>query len=89
MSDELGAIKSKMDERGTSMTDTTPLIKIKSALTQLRSEAKQMEIRIGIVNHTLVAKKLKSDSATRAEASIPKNKHIDHETYMDDDLEDY
>ena len=61
----------------------------RSALTQLRSEAKQMEVRIGIVNHTLVAKKLKSDSATRAEASVPKNKHIDHETYMDDDLEDY
>ena len=48
-----------------------------------------MEIRIGIVNHTLVAKKLKSDSATRAEASVPKNKHINHETYMDDDLDLY
>ena len=61
----------------------------RSALTQLRGEAKQMEIRIGIVNHTLVAKKLKSDSATRAEASVPKNKHINHETYMDDDLDLY
>ena len=89
VSDELESIKGKMNDRGTSMTDTSPLIKIKSALTQLRGEAKQMEIRIGIVNHTLVAKKLKSDSATRAEASVPKNKHIDHETYMDDDLEDY
>ena len=89
VSDELETVKARMDERGNSMTDTSPLIKIKSALTQLRSEAKQMEIRIGIVNHTLVAKKLKSDSATRAEASVPKNKHIDHETFMDDDLEDY
>ena len=73
-----------------------------------------MEIRIGIVNHTLVAwtrknphltphsplastrdqvnKKLKSDSATRAEASVPKNKHINqnHDAYIsDDDLADY
>ena len=87
VSDELETVKARMDERGNSMTDTSPLIKIKSALTQLRGEAKQMEIRIGIVNHTLVAKKLKSDSATRAEASVPKNKHINHETYMDDDLD--
>ena len=147
MSDELETVKARMDERGNSMTDTSPLIKMKraplplqpsavwalipystpsaaatrpptqpltrSALTQLRIEAKQMEIRIGIVNHTLVAwtrknphltpsspldstldqvtKKLKSDSATRAEASVPKNKHIKHEAaYMsDDDLTDY
>ena len=87
VSDELGAIKSKMDERGTSMTDTTPLIKIKSALTQLRSEAKTMEIRIGVVNHTLVTKKLKSDVQTKAEAALPKNKHIEHEAYLDDDLD--
>ena len=87
VSDELGSIKSKMDERGTSMTDTTPLIKIKSALTQLRKEAKQMEIRIGVVNHTLVTKKLKSDVQTKAEAALPKNKHIEHEAYLDDDLD--
>ena len=62
----------------------------RSALTQLRSEAKQMEVRIGIVNHTLVVKRLKHDSATRAAASVPKNKHIDHNAYIsDDDLEDY
>jgi estrogen-related receptor beta like 1 len=89
VSDELENVKSRMDERGNSMTDTSPLIKIKSALTQLRSEAKTMEIRIGVVNHTLVAKKLKSDSATKAEASVPKNKHIEHEAYLDDDMEDY
>ena len=34
----------------------------RSALTQLRSEAKQMEVRIGIVNHTLVARMRKNPS---------------------------
>ena len=48
-----------------------------------------MEIRIGVVGHTLVAKKLKSDAATKAESTVPKNKHIEHEAYLDDDLEDY
>ena len=70
VSDELETVKARMDERGNSMTDTSPLIKIKSALTQLRGEAKQMEIRIGIVNHTLVAKKLKVRGRGRGRANL-------------------
>jgi len=88
VSEELQAIKGRMDERGNSMTDTSPLIKIKSALTRLKTEAKQMDIRIGVVTHTLVAKKLKRDAFTKAEAALPKNQHIKDESYLDDDLDD-
>jgi len=87
VSEELQAIKGRMDERGNSMTDTSPLIKIKSALTRLKTEAKQMDIRIGVVTHTLVAKKLKRDQYTKAEAALPKNQHIKDESYLDDDLD--
>jgi estrogen-related receptor beta like 1 len=59
VSEELGRIKEKMDSRGASMTDTSPLIKIKGALSKLRSETKQLEIQIGVLNHTLVAKRIK------------------------------
>ena len=49
----------------------------------------QMDIRIGVVTHTLVAKKLKQDQFTKAEAALPKNNHITKdESYLDDDLED-
>ncbi len=85
VSDELGKIKGKMDERGNSMTDTSPLIKIKSALTQLRAESKQIDIRIGVATHSLVAKKLKSDASTKREAAIPKNTHLQDENFVDDD----
>ena len=74
VSEELQAIKGRMDERGNSMTDTSPLIKIKSALSRLKTEAKQMEIRIGVVTHTLVAKKLKRDLFTKAEVA-PHSQH--------------
>jgi len=87
VSEELQAIKNRMDERGQSMTDTSPLIKIKSALSRLKTEAKQMDIRIGVVTHTLVAKKLKRDQSTKAEAALPKNQHINDESYLDDDLD--
>merc|ERR1712046_249398 len=88
VSEELTKIKEKMDARGNSMTDTSPLIKMKTAVGRLRQEAKQLEIRIGVVTHTLVAKKLKQNQTTRAEASMPKNSHLQQDAYLDDDLED-
>ena len=38
-----------MDERGTSMTDTGPLVKIKQSLTRLKKDTTQMDLRIGVV----------------------------------------
>ena len=78
-----------MDVRGTSMTDTSPLIKIKSALSRLKEERKSMDVRIGVVTHTLVAKKLKADQHTKREAAMPKNTHLQQENDgFDDDLDD-
>lgn len=39
-----------MDERGNSMTDASPLVKIKQALKSLKSEISQMDLRIGVVS---------------------------------------
>jgi len=88
VSEELTKIKDKMDARGNSMTDTSPLIKMKTAVGRLRQEAKQLEIRIGVVTHTLVAKKLKQSQTQRAEAALPKNSHLQQDAYLDDDMED-
>lgn len=65
ISEELELVKSKMDQRGNSMTDTSPLIDIKKALTRIKTEVKQMDLRIGAVEHTLleVAKKARSKSS--------------------------
>ena len=88
VSDELGAIKGRMDERGNSMTDTSPLIKIKSALQRLKEERKAMDVRIGVATHTLVAKKLKSDQDTKRAAARPKNAAMQNESYVVDDDDD-
>ncbi len=52
-------LQGQMDSRGSSMTDTSPLMKIKEALASLRTEVKSMELRIGVVGHTLMQSKLK------------------------------
>ena len=87
VSDELASLKGKMDERGANMTDTSPLIKIKTALQRIKEERKAMDIKIGITTHTLVAKKLKADQHTKDQASKPKNAHVQEEAMLDDDDE--
>jgi hypothetical protein len=41
------------------MTDTSPLVKIKAALGDLKSEIKAMELRIGVVGHTIMQSKIR------------------------------
>ena len=89
VTDELAGMKGKMDERGANMTDTSPLIKIKSALARLKEERKAMDVRIGVVTHTLVAKKIKADQATKRDAKQPKNTHMQKEAGYDDDDDDF
>lgn len=54
VSEELEAVKAEMDQRGTSMTDAAPLVKIKQALTKLKAESTQMEVRLGVVSDHVV-----------------------------------
>lgn len=50
ITEELENVKAEMDQRGTSMTDAGPLVKIKQALTKLKAECTQMELRMGVVS---------------------------------------
>ncbi|KAM4700974.1 intraflagellar transport protein 57 homolog isoform 1-T2 [Discoglossus pictus] len=62
ITEDLEKVKQEMEEKGSSMTDGAPLVKIKQALTKLKQETVQMEIRIGVVEHTLLQSKLKEKS---------------------------
>lgn len=62
ISEELERVKGEMEERGTSMTDGAPLVKIKQAIQKLKTEMNQMDIRTGVVQHILLQAKLKEKS---------------------------
>ena len=51
-----------MEERGSSMTDGTPLVNIRKTLARMKQEVVTMDVRIGVVQHTLVQAKLKDKS---------------------------
>uniref|UniRef100_G1Q9M0 Intraflagellar transport protein 57 homolog n=1 Tax=Myotis lucifugus TaxID=59463 RepID=G1Q9M0_MYOLU len=62
VTEELEKVKQEMEEKGSSMTDGAPLVKIKQSLTKLKQETVQMDIRIGVVEHTLLQSQLKEKS---------------------------
>ncbi|XP_013855995.1 intraflagellar transport protein 57 homolog, partial [Austrofundulus limnaeus] len=62
ISEELEKVKQEMEERGSSMSDGAPVVKIKQSLTKLKQEILQMDVRIGVVEHTLLQAKLKEKS---------------------------
>uniref|UniRef100_A0A3Q3WC67 Intraflagellar transport protein 57 homolog n=1 Tax=Mola mola TaxID=94237 RepID=A0A3Q3WC67_MOLML len=62
VSEELDKVKQEMEEKGSSMSDGAPVVKIRQSLTKLKQEIVQMDVRIGVVEHTLLQAKLKEKS---------------------------
>ncbi|KAI8618712.1 intra-flagellar transport protein 57 [Chytriomyces sp. MP71] len=60
ISEELDAVKTRMDEIGNGMTDSQPLVNIKKGMAKLKVDIKQMNLRIGVVEHTLLQSKVLS-----------------------------
>ena len=60
ISEQLDEVKSTMSDRSNSMTDSQPLKHIKDALNRIKKEISTFELRIGVVNHTLMQAKLKT-----------------------------
>lgn len=63
LSDDLDAIKSEMEERGSSMTDGTPLIALRKTLAKLKQELITVDIRIGVATHTILQANLNESTA--------------------------
>ncbi|KAL7750423.1 hypothetical protein RI367_004197 [Sorochytrium milnesiophthora] len=60
VSDELDSVKTQMDDIGNGMTDSKPLVNIRQAIQRLKAEIKQMDIRLGVVEHSLLMARLRN-----------------------------
>lgn len=82
VTEELERVKMEMEDRGSSMTDGAPLVKIKQAIQNLRKENVQMEIRIGVVEHVLLQAKLKDKTSQNKEVHSNKTQDtFDYNAY--------
>lgn len=53
LTNELENVKIQMEQRGNSMTDGSPLISIKKAVIILKEEIADMDVKIGVMGHTM------------------------------------
>lgn len=54
LSEELDRVKSEIQQREDRMSDTSPLMQIKDAVVKMRTEIKEMSLRIGVLQHTVL-----------------------------------
>lgn len=52
--DRIEQLRTKLEEEGMKMTDTSPLSKIKASISKLRKEVATLEIKNGVINHYLL-----------------------------------
>ncbi|GIL87660.1 hypothetical protein Vretimale_14667, partial [Volvox reticuliferus] len=70
IAEQLDEVKALMDEKGSNIADATPVARIKTAIKQLHKELHDMEIRIGVVSHTLLQLSLRNKRLMQAQAAL-------------------
>jgi len=89
VTEELEAVKGSMEERSTTVTDTQPIVKMKDSFKRLRADTRQLEVRIGVVSHTLMQAKLRQrpteTSKSRGLYNNPAANDSGDDRYDDDD----
>lgn len=51
---ELEDKKNELDERGSNISDSSPVVRIKAAIKSIKSELQQMSVRTGVLQHQLL-----------------------------------
>lgn len=62
LTNELENVKIQMEQRGNSMTDGSPLINIKKAVIRLKEEIAEMDVKIGVMEHTMTNEVIRKQS---------------------------
>ena len=63
-------LRAQSDERGESMTDTGPLVRLKEAMKKIKKEIKEMDLRIGTVSHNLLHIKMAQSNGESERACV-------------------
>lgn len=65
INEKLAEINKKMDEVGKNISDTQPLMQIKKAITGIKNDIRNIDIRVGVVSNTLLQCKLKERNSSQ------------------------
>jgi estrogen-related receptor beta like 1 len=88
LTDKLEELKESFESRDSGIHDTSPLVRIKSALQQIKQESCAFDLRIGVVSHLLLAARVSANKHRRANAHASKhkrNKKAHEDSVLSDD----
>ena len=71
-SDEL---KENLESKDSGIHDTSPLVRIKAALQQIKSEVYSFDLRVGVISNTLLISKINNVSRRKTGPRNSKKKH--------------
>jgi intraflagellar transport protein 57 len=66
LADKLDDIKENFESKDSGMHDQSPLVKMKAALQQIKTESYAFDLRIGVVSHSLLAARIAQGNRRRA-----------------------
>jgi len=96
LSNELNAVtealdqaKAEIQDREEKSSDISPLMKIKEAVTKVKTEIKEMSLRIGVLQHTVLHYTLRQQQARRAGNGGSSQQAIDDAAIGDTDFSGY
>ena len=75
ITDDIETAKTEMEERGSLMTDGSPLVNIRKSLARVKAEITAMDVRIGVVEHTLLQARMKDRSNMQMDLNQAVNDH--------------
>ena len=65
LSDKLEEMKESFESKDSGINDTSPLVRIKSSLQQIKAELYSFDLRIGVVSHSLLAARVNAANVKR------------------------
>ena len=78
LNNRLERTKEIVDKKGNSITDTTPLVQIKTTLQQIKAEIKDYDLQIGILEQTILRERIQDSEAKHEKTDDVANQSIDN-----------
>ena len=75
LTERMDDLKENFESKDSGMHDTSPLVRIKGALQQIKQECQAFDLRIGVVSHSLLMARVATSARRRAGAHQSKRRH--------------
>ena len=69
LSEKLDEMKESFESKDSGINDTSPLVRIKASLQQIKAEVYSFDLRIGVVSHSLLAARVTAANVKRIGAA--------------------